>query len=105
MVVPVIKGDLGPDHARPLGCGPGGRDRRRPSQSRQLSAGAGAYSVVIAQVDDHSHTSLAGHLPAHSDGNQVIDSAGGHVGDVGLHHHRVQRLVDAAAWSEDQRKE
>ena len=30
-------------------------------------------------------------------GDEVIDGAGGHAVDVGLHDHRVERLVDAAA--------
>jgi hypothetical protein len=32
--------------------------------------------------------------------DQIVHRAGGHAGDVRLHHHRVQRLVDAAAWLE-----
>ncbi len=37
--------------------------------------------------------------------DQVVDTAGGDALDVGLHHHRIQRLVDAAAGLEDHRKE
>ena len=37
--------------------------------------------------------------------DQVVDGPGGDPADVGLHHHRIQRLVDAAAWFEDDRKE
>src|SRR3954451_4395298 len=38
-------------------------------------------------------------------GDQVVDAAGRHAADVGLHHHRIQRLVDAAAGFEDDREE
>ena len=37
--------------------------------------------------------------------DQVVDGAGGHASDVGLHHHGVQRLVDTPAGLEDQREE
>src|SRR3954452_20454284 len=38
-------------------------------------------------------------------GDQVVDRAGRHAADVGLHHHRIQGLVDAAAGFEDDREE
>src|SRR3954452_2160254 len=38
-------------------------------------------------------------------GDQVVDAAGRDAADVGLHHHRIQRLVDAAAGFEDDREE
>lgn len=37
--------------------------------------------------------------------DQVVDGAGGHARDVGVHHHGVQRLVDTPAGLEDQREE
>ena len=37
--------------------------------------------------------------------DQVIDRAGRHAGHVGLHHHRVQRLVDPPTRLEDRREE
>ena len=37
--------------------------------------------------------------------DQVVDAAGRDAVDVGLHHHRVQRLVDPAAGLEDRREE
>ena len=42
-------------------------------------------------------------IPERSD--QIIDRARRHTGDVGLHHHCVQRPVDAAAVLKDRREE
>jgi hypothetical protein len=38
-------------------------------------------------------------------GDQVVDRPGGGTVDVGLNHHRIQRLVDASRRSEDDREE
>ena len=38
-------------------------------------------------------------------GDQIVHGSGRDAGDVGLHHHRVQRLIDAATGFEDQWEE
>ncbi len=49
---------------------------------------------------DPGHLGL-GHAGPAERGDQVIDAAGGDAVDVGLHHHRVQGLVDPPAGLED----
>ncbi len=53
---------------------------------------------------DPRHLALADAGAAHRD-DQVIDPAGAHALDVGLHHHRVQRHVDPAPRCEQRREE
>jgi len=58
----------------------------------QAGADAGDLGLGDARVDTQRR-------------DQVVDRPGGHAGHVGLHYHRVQRLVDAPARFEDQREE
>lgn len=69
------------------------------------AAGAEGSDDLVQSAADTRDLGLGDARVDAQRGNQVIDSAGRHAGDVGLHHHRVQRLVDATAWFEDQRKE
>jgi hypothetical protein len=60
--------------------------------------------VPVELGADAGHLALADPGPAERD-DQVIDPAGADAFDVGLHHHRVQRDVDAPARGEQRREE
>jgi hypothetical protein len=69
------------------------------------AAGAKRLDLLIEAGADPRHLGLRyPGLHSHS-GHQVIDAAGRHAVDVGLHDHRVQCLVDAAAPLQQRREE
>ena len=68
-------------------------------------AGAEGADDLIETGTDPRHLGLGDPRVDAQGGDEVVDRAGRHPVDVGLHHHRVQRLVDAAPWLEDRREE
>ena len=56
-----------------------------------------------AQIRDTSDLEIPDSTPKR--GDQIVDRAGRHPVDVGLHHHRVERLVDPPARLQDPREE
>ena len=69
------------------------------------TAGAERADDLVEPGADPRHLRLGDPRVDTQRGDQVIDRAGRHAGDVGLHHHRVQRLVDPPARLEDRREE
>jgi hypothetical protein len=69
------------------------------------AAGAERPDDLVEAGADARHLGLGDPRFDAQRGDQVVDGAGGHAVDVGLDHHRVQGLVDAAARFQDRRKE
>ena len=59
-----------------------------------------AADRLVQPGADPGHLRLGDPGPAQRD-DQVVDRAGGHAVDVGLHHHRIQGLVDPPARRQD----
>jgi hypothetical protein len=67
--------------------------------------GAEGADDVIETGADPRHLRLGDPRVHPQRGHEIIDGAGGHPVDVGLHHHRVQGLVDASTRFQDRREE
>ena len=75
------------------------------AMSKVAVVGAGAVGTAIAYAAQIRGVSRELALfDLNADKVQVVHGAGGHAVDVGLHHHRVQRLVDPSAWGQDRGK-
>ena len=68
-------------------------------------AGAEGADDLVEPGADPRHFGLGDPRLDPQRGDQIVDRAGRHAVDVGLHHHRVQRLVDAASWLQNRREE
>ena len=71
--------------------------------SRRRVRNAPTISSSPAQIRDTSDFEIPESTPKR--GDQVVDRAGRHAVDVGLHHHRVERLIDPSAGLQDRREE
>ena len=61
--------------------------------------------VLVESGADSRHLRLRDSRVETHRRHQVVDGAGRHTGHVGLHHHRVQGLVDAPTWFQQRREE
>ena len=59
---------------------------------------SGAYDVIKATATKFVEK-------GRQRGDEIVDGAGEHAVDVGLHHHRIEGLIDAATRFEDRREE
>ena len=69
------------------------------------SAGAEGADGLIEPGADPGHLGLLDPRRSPKGVDQVVNGPGGDPVDVGLHHHRVQRLVDPSARLQDRREE
>ena len=69
------------------------------------AAGAERPDDLVEPAADAGHLGLLDPRRAPEGVDQVVHGAGRHAVDVGLHHHRVQRLVDPSARLQDGREE
>jgi len=113
-----VGGDPGGDHDRHRGhlAGPAVRAGGADVEVGGVEVDVGELAVaqgpgpkgpddLVEPFADPRDLGLADSRPDAEGLDQVIDAAGRDPVDVGLHHHRVQRLVDPAAGFEDHREE